>query len=269
MKSVIKKYIPYSIGKKLRGLWQIFQSFFYYGHRYTCPFCKSNFRKLLPGGADLPVINEKQIVGAGRRDNCICPRCYSTDRDRLIYLYLVNFTKIFDEKNNMLHVAPSGSLKALLKSIPTLKYREGIKYHEGFYYSKDISIIDIRELDYGDNTYDVIFCNHVLEHIPEDMKAMKELYRVLKPNGWAILQVPISKLLKKTYEDLSITSEKEREKHFGQFDHVRIYGADYTERLKAAGFEVEDISPSRDWKIDKLEKYAINKDETLYIVHKK
>ncbi len=217
----------------------------------------------------MPVIKDKKIIGAGRRENCICPRCYSTDRDRLIYLYLNNFTKIFTESNKILHVAPSGSLKALLNRIPTLDYQEGIKYHQGFYYSKDISIIDIRKLDLKDNTYDIIFCNHVLEHIPEDYQAMKELYRVMKPNGWAILQVPISTVLKETYEDESITSEKEREKHFGQFDHVRIYAADYTKRLEAAGFEVEEILPSRDWDMERLEKYAINKDETLYIVHKK
>ncbi len=269
MKSAIKKYIPYSLGKKLRGLWQISQSVFYYGHRYSCPFCKSNLRMLLPGGSDLPVIKEMNIIGGGRRKNCICPRCYSTDRDRLIYLYLVNFTKIFTDTNKMLHVAPSGSLKALLQNIPTLDYREGIKYHQGFYYSKDISIIDIRQLDFEDNSYDIIFCNHVLEHIPEDHQAMKELYRVIKPNGWAILQVPISTVLESTYEDPNIITEKDREKHFGQFDHVRIYGKDYTERLKAAGFEVEEILPSRDWKIDGLEKYAINKDEVLYVVHKK
>ena len=268
MKSAIKKYIPYSIGKRLRGLWQIFQSYFYYGKTYQCPFCKSNLRKLLPGGYNLPVIKEKQIIGAGRRNNCICPRCYSTDRDRLIYLYLTNFTRIFTDKNKMLHVAPSGSLKALLQKITTLDYQEGIKYHEGFYYSKDISIIDIRKLDFEDNSYDIIFCNHVLEHVPEDHLAMTELYRILKPGGWAILQVPISKVLDKTYEDPTITGKKEREKHFGQFDHVRIYGSDYPKRLEVAGFKVEEILPVKDWEIDGIEKYAINQEETLYIAHK-
>lgn len=269
MKTVIKKLIPYSLGQKLRGVWQITQSIFYYGYSYTCPFCNGKFRKLLPGGSSLAVIKEKNIIGAGRRDNCICPRCYSTDRDRLIYLYLVNFTRIFSQPKKMLHVAPSGGLKAILHNIPVLNYQEGIKYHEGFYYSKDISIIDIQNLDFDDNSFDIIFCNHVLEHIQEDRVAMKELYRVMKPNGWAILQVPISTALESTYEDPSITSEKEREIHFGQFDHVRIYGKDYTKRLESVGFEVEEILSSRDWDIDGLERYAINKEEILFVAHKK
>jgi len=269
MKSAIKKYIPYALGTKLRGSWQIAQSIFYIGNKYYCPFCKSKLRKLLPGGFDLPIINEKRIIGAGRRDNCICPRCYSTDRDRLIYLYLTHFTNISTEHNRMLHVAPSGSLKALLSTIPNLEYQEGIKHHEGFYYSKDISIIDIRKLDIEDNTFNIIFCNHVLEHIQEDLQAMKELYRVLKPGGWALLQVPISRVLKETYEDFSITSEKEREEHFGQFDHVRIYGSDYPKRLEKAGFTVELINLNIGWEIADIEKYAINTEETLYIAHKK
>ena len=269
MKLAIKNLIPYSLGNKLRGLWQKSQAVYYYGNRYHCPFCKSNFRKLLPGGTDLPILKEKQIIGAGRRDNCICPRCYSTDRDRLIYLYLKNHTSIFKDQIKLLHIAPSGSLKSLLKPLTGIDYTDGIKYHEGFYYSKDISIIDIRKLDVADNSYDVILCNHVLEHIQEDIVAMKELYRVLKPDGWAILQVPISRLLKETYEDFSITGEKEREEHFGQFDHVRIYASDYTDRLKSVGFEVDEIHPYSDWDMNDIDKYAINKKEVLFIGNKK
>ena len=269
MKSVIKKYIPFALGRKLRGMWQILQSIFYYGKKYQCPLCKTNLRMLLPGGFDLPVITEKKIIGAGRRPNCICPRCYSTDRDRLIYIYLKNFTNIFTHKTKLLHIAPSGSIKALMKRTPNVIYQEGSKYHEGFYYSKDISLIDIRKLDFDDNTYDVIFCNHVLEHIPEDIQAMKELHRVLKPGGWAILQVPVSAVLDETYEDFSITTEADKEKHFGQFDHVRIYGADYPKRLESAGFTVEKINPSKDWNIEGTEKFATNKDEILYVAHKK
>ncbi len=221
MKSALKKYIPYSVGKKLRGFWQITQSYYFYGSNYQCPFCKSNFRRLLAGGYDLPVIKEKQIIGAGRRANCICPRCYSTDRDRLIYLYLKHHTSFFTDHKKLLHIAPSGSLKALIRTLPGIEYKDGIKYHEGFYYSKDISIIDIRKIDLPDNSFDIIFCNHVLEHIEEDIQAMKELFRVLKPGGWAILQVPVSRVLTETYEDFSITDPQEREKYFGQFDHVR------------------------------------------------
>jgi predicted SAM-dependent methyltransferase len=150
-----------------------------------------------------------------------------------------------------------------------LDYQEGVKYHDGFYYSKDIAIIDITKLTFEDNTYDVILCNHVLEHIIDDHLAMSELYRILKPGGWAILQVPISMALEETYENAKITEVKDREEHFGQFDHVRIYGKDYTSKLEKAGFKVEAISPYSQWNESAmLNKYAVNKNETLFIAHK-
>ena len=115
----------------------------------------------------------------------------------------------------------------------------------------------------------IVTCNHVLEHIIDDHLAMSELYRVLRPNGWAILQVPISNLLEKTYEDFSITDTKGREEHFGQFDHVRIYGKDYPEKLKSAGFNVELIKPNGYLSDKKSFNYhAVNPEETLYIAHK-
>ncbi len=269
MRTPLKKLIPYSMGRRMRGLWQKSQSLYYRGNNYHCPFCDNNFRKLLPGGFDLPVIKEKQIIGGGRRNNNICPRCYSTDRDRLIYLYLKNYTSIFEKDIKLFHVAPSGALKALLTSQPNIDYTMGTKHHEGFYYARNIDLLDITKLNIQDNTFDVILCNHVLEHIHNDIKAMSELRRVLKPGGWAILQVPMSKLLKQTYEDPSITSEKEREKHFGQFDHLRIYGSDYNQRLEQVGFRVEVQNPYNDhWNIENLDKFALNKEESIYVVYK-
>lgn len=268
MKSTIKKLIPFSLAQKLRGIWQRIMSVYYYGHKYECPFCENTFRKLLSGGFDLSVIKEKEIIGAGRRANSICPRCYSTDRDRLIFTYLKNSTPIFEQKLSLLHVAPSGSLKALLSKSKNLKYQSGVKYYEGFYYSKDTAIIDITELSFDNNSFDVIFCNHVLEHIHDDRKAMSELYRVLKTGGWAILQVPISNLLDETYENPSITDPKEREFHFGQFDHVRIYGKDYIKRLSDVGFSVKEVNPLTELKENNIERYAVNKKEVLFVVSK-
>ncbi len=268
MKSLIKKLIPFGLAKVLRGIWQRLMSLYYYGRKYECPFCGNTFRKLLDGGFDLPVIKEKEIIGAGRRPNNICPRCYSTDRDRLIYTYLKKYSPIFEEELSVLHIAPSGSLKSLLSSLKNLNYQSGVKYHEGFYYSKNISLIDITELIFKDNSFDVIFCNHVLEHIHDDRKAMGELFRVLKPRGWAILQVPISHLLDKTYENPTITDPKEREAHFGQFDHVRIYGKDYVNRLSEIGFRVKEFIPSTKIKEKNIERFAINKNEILFVVFK-
>jgi len=268
MKSTIKKLIPFSFAQKLRGIWQRTMSLYYYGHKYECPFCGNTFRKLLPGGFDLPIIKEKDIIGGGRRANCICPRCYSTDRDRLILTYLKKSSPIFEQKLKVLHIAPSGSLKAKLSTQDNLDYQSGVKYHEGFYYSKDISLIDITELSFSDDTFDVIFCNHVLEHIHDDKKAMSELFRVLKPGGWSILQVPISNLLDETYENSTITDPKEREVHFGQFDHVRIYGKDYVKRLSDVGFRVKEVSPLTEWKDNNIERYAVNKKEVLFVAYK-
>lgn len=268
MKSALKKLIPFGLGQKLRGAYQRVLNLIYAGSKYTCPYCKHKFRKMLAGGSGHQVNIDMDIIGSGRRNNCVCPRCYSTDRDRLLYLYLKNYTEIFESKCNLLHVAPEGSLKALLNSVESINYQAGIKYHEGFYYSKDDAIIDITNLSFENESYDVIICNHVLEHIIEDGIALKEFYRVLKPNGWAILQVPVSSKLKVTYEDFSIVKEKEREKHFGQFDHVRIYGQDYKDRLETAGFRVEIIHPINDWKLNGINEYAINPKEKLYVVHK-
>ena len=270
MRSYIKKFIPFTLGQKLRGLWQKTQSIYYKGNRYHCPFCGNTFRKMLSGGFDLPVIREKNIVGSGRRKNDVCPRCYSTDRDRLLYLFLKNKTDLFTRKKvKLLHVAPAGSMKALLSKQDNIEYVMGTKHHEGFYYSKDILIFDITDMSYANDTFDVILCNHVLEHIHEDMKAMSELYRVLKPGGWAILQVPISYTIPETYEDRTIELPREREKHFGQFDHVRIYGKDYFDRLTRVGFNCSQHDPfTENWGISDIESYALNKEESVFLATK-
>jgi len=268
MISKIKKLIPASIGRKIKVIWQRIQALYYFGNKYECPFCGGTFRKLLPGGTDLSVIQEKQIIGAGRRDNCVCPRCYSTDRDRLIYLYLKNISPIFTENLDVIHIAPENSLQKLLTSLKNINYKTGIKYHEGIYYSEDVSLVDITELSFKDESFNVIICNHVLEHIIDDNKAMSELFRVLKPGGWTILQVPISNILDKTYEDPNITDPKEREIHFGQFDHVRIYGRDYINRLEKVGFNVKEVNLAAELKENDIGKYAINNNEILFIASK-
>jgi len=125
--------------------------------------------------------------------------------------------------------------------------------------------IDIKDINFEDNFFDVIICNHVLEHIVDDRKAMCELFRVLKPGGEAILQVPISKYNKKTFEDFSIILPEEREKYFGQKDHVRIYGKDYKNRLERIGFKVELYDIKNDLNIQDIKKFGLNEEEILYI----
>jgi FkbM family methyltransferase len=128
--------------------------------------------------------------------------------------------------------------------------------------------MDITDIKYPDDHFDVIICNHVLEHIPDDWKAMAELYRVLKPRGWAILQVPISLSLNQTYEDPLVTSPEERERAFGQNDHVRIYAKDYRDRLERVGFSVEIFSFVKDFGESSIHKYGLSKDENIYVCSK-
>ena len=122
-----------------------------------------------------------------------------------------------------------------------IKRHSNIDYLTADISSDDVMVkMDIAEINYPDKAFDTIICNHVLEHIIDDRKAMRELYRVLKPGGWGILQVPISLSIDKTYEDFSVTAPSEREQVFGQSDHVRIYAIDYLDRLEEFGVEVED-----------------------------
>jgi SAM-dependent methyltransferase len=272
IRRISKKIIPFWLGQKMRGAYQKVLGQVYKGKDYYCPFCKHSFSKMLPDGFDLPVIKEKQIIGSGRRENCTCPRCFSKDRDRLIYLYLENKTDIFEgHPYKLLHIAPEAWMKELFQSLPHIDYTNGVKEiaSMGYYYDRMTREIDITNIEMKDNLYDIIICNHVLEHVTDDIQAMKELFRVLKPGGWAILQVPFSPILEKSYEDYDIISKEGREKYFGQFDHVRIYGQDYFNRLESVGFKVEKHHPLKDkWNIPNIEKYALNNKEELIIAKK-
>lgn len=270
-KQKIKRLIPFWLGKKLRGTYQKILGVVYKGNTYYCPYCQHSFRKMLADGEKLSVIDKYQIIGAGFRENCTCPRCYAKDRDRLIYLYLEKKTNIFTQSLRLLHIAPEAWLKELFQSLPNIHYTNGVKDAEsmGYYYDRRTRDLDITDLEMKDNFYDVVICNHVLEHIIDDRKAMQEIFRVLKPGGWAILQIPYSEVLENTFEDKSILSPTERKMTFGQFDHVRIYGKDYSERLTNVGFRVERYNPKNEsLEPDSLLKYALNKDEDLFIAHK-
>ena len=268
MKFPGKRLIPFWLGKKLRGGWQKYLSIKYKGSEYFCPYCGNSFRKMLPGGFDLPVLKEMKIVGGGYRNNLVCPRCYSVDRDRMIYLFLDEKTDIFTSPYKVLHIAPEGCIRALLTSLPHLDYHSGVKYHEGYYYNRNVNILDVTKLPYEDESFDVVICNHVLEHIEDDSKAIAEIYRILKPPGWAILQVPISLKLEETFHDPSVKTKEERERVFGQFDHVRIYGQDYPRILQRQGFKVKHYSPFDEVPQEELKKYALNPDELLYVAYK-
>jgi len=265
MKKVITNIIPSPILRLAKKIYLTTRGLYYKGSNIECPICNHHFKKMLPGGFDLEIIKEKEIIGSGLRNNNICPYCQSTDRDRLVFIYLNQETEIFTQKVKILHISPEPALYNNLCKHSNILYVTGTKYAEGIYYHKDINSIDLLELPYSDGEFDMVICNHVLEHIIDDDKAISEIYRVTSTGGSAILQVPISNKIKITYEDSTITDEKLREKHFGQFDHVRIYGKDYSSRLENAGFKVQLYSPNDS---TKKNEFALNKNEKLYIAHK-
>ncbi len=260
-KRIVKKYI-YS---KIHDLYIKLKSYFYYGSNHYCIFCKNYFRKFLPLGVKKKVLINKQIIGGGYRPHVVCPSCGSTDRERLLYYFFSHKTDLLLSKKSikLLHVAPEKNIQEVIRSNPKIKY-----------YGADINLkladirMDITKIKFSDNFFDVIICCHVLEHILDDKKAITELYRVLKPNGWAILQVPFSPKLTRTFENPDIKSPTDREDIFGQKDHVRIYGKDYKNRLEKAGFKVsvDFFAKMLDKKTARL--YAINNDEPIFYCRK-
>lgn len=261
IKNSVKRLIPVHLRPAFK---QAIFRVFYYGRAYHCPVCRSNVRLLKPLGYDLPVIHEKQIVGSGLR-NAMCPVCESSDRVRLLFLFLKSRTKLFTEPIKLLHIAPEKPLSDIFIKHKTIDYLTADLNPEQVMVKMDITAIQ-----YPDNSFDAILCNHVLEHIPNDRQAMNELNRVLKHGGWAILQVPISTVLEPTYEDITIISPQDREKHFGQKDHVRIYGKDYIRRLQEAGFIVESYNWTKDHVFhNERNRYGLNKDETVFYCTKK
>ena len=262
----MRTILPPQLLRIIKKIYLASRGFYYKGSNYQCPICNHKFRKMLPGGFDLEVTKRQNIIGSGLRNNNICPYCQSTDRDRLVFLYLKHQIKIASKKIKILHVSPEPSLYNYLKKLSNINYVTGTKYSEGIYYHNDIESIDLLDLPYSDGEFDLVICNHVLEHIIDDTKAMSEIYRVVTKGGSAILQVPISFKIEETYENDLIVSEKEREEHFGQFDHVRIYGADYKARLENVGFAVEAYFPKDDVNINY---FALNTSEKLFVAHKK
>jgi len=270
MKALVKKLIPYQIAVRFKEVKQSLESLFYIGNRYECPFCGNTFRKFLPGGENLSFFKDRVIIGGGRRTNMLCPQCHSTDRDRLIYCYLTSNQLLSKQNYTLLHIAPEFPLKKYFKNFTNIAYYCGDKFesgYDGFYYDNETMSLDLTYLSFSDSSFDIIICNHVLEHISDESKALNEIYRVLKPDGWAILQVPIASGLMQTIEQPTDSSKK-REIIYGQHDHVRLYGLDYSSRLKAHGFKVVEWNSEKQYNPMQIKRFALNSAEKVYIVSK-
>ncbi len=224
---------------------------FFKGNNFTDPIDGKSYRKFLPYGY------------GKQRENALSPGTLSLERHRQMWLFLQNETDFFTKNYKVLHIAPEQEFLRKFKKMKNLDYTSA----DLFSPIVDVKA-DILDLPFEDESFDVIFCNHVLEHIEDDRKAMSELYRVMKKGGWGILQVPMKNSLEKTYEDFTITDPKERQKHFGQYDHVRWYGMDYFDRLKSVGFDAEANFYSQKFSDEDIKKFALNRNEILPVVRK-
>jgi predicted SAM-dependent methyltransferase len=233
------------------------------GDAVECPYCHRTFTRFLPFGFKYPVLTRLNVVGGGYRQNGLCPECFSSDRERLLFLYLQRATDVFVAPVKVLHVAPEPSLMQILSASPNIQYLSA-----DILPGVGMQVVDVTQTGFADAEFDLIICNHVLEHIPNDLQAMRELFRILSPSGTAILQVPISLVLEGTYEDLTITSPDERAEAFGQRDHVRIYARDYASRLELAGFEATVYDPVSLFGKDLLLQHGCNVQENIYTARK-
>ncbi|MDO7171892.1 class I SAM-dependent methyltransferase [Mariniflexile sp. AS56] len=221
------------------------------GNKFTDPIDGRSFKSFLPYGY------------GKQRNNVLSPSTLSLERHRLLWLYLKNETNFFSAEKKVLHFAPE---QCFLKRFRTLK---NLDYTTTDLLSPIADVkADICNLPFKDNSYDVILCNHVLEHIPDDTKAMQELYRVMSVGGMGVFQIPQDLTRAKTFEDNSITDKKERAKIFGQYDHVRVYGRDYFDKLRSIGFKVEEVDYTTNLSDADITKYCLAKGELIPMVYK-
>ncbi len=235
---------------ELRAAYFAARSVFYRGDHFRCPVCEGRFRAFLPFGED-------QV-----RENARCPRCGSLERHRLLFLYLRRRTNFFTAPLRTLEFAPHPYIQRRLRRQTNLTYT-----------SADLEsplamlTMDITDIQLADGSIDCILCYHVLEHVPDDRRAMTELFRILSPDGWAILQVPVDLSREATFEDPAVVDPRERARLFGRPDHVRVYGRDYADRLRGAGFRVSVVDFVAEIG-DEAQRFALRDDEPIYFCDK-
>ncbi|MGJ5642405.1 class I SAM-dependent methyltransferase [Formosa sp. S-31] len=221
------------------------------GDTFTDPIDGKRFKTFLP-------------YGYGRqRNNVLSPSTLSLERHRLLWLYLKQETNFFTAPKKVLHFAPEQCFLKRFKALKNLDYTTTDLVSP----IADVKA-DICNLPFADDSFDVILCNHVLEHIPDDTKAMQELFRVMKPGGMGIFQIPQDLNRETTFEDDTITDKAERAKIFGQYDHVRVYGRDYFNKLRSIGFKVEEVDYTATFSEADIERFCLAKGEIIPVVRK-
>ncbi len=222
---------------------------FFFGNKHYCPVCQSSLREFKTGGT-IP------------RPHALCPICGALERHRMVWTFFQKQTTLFaSPAKRMLHIAPEPIFEQKFKKNPFLEYITADLF------SPNVMItMDITNIQYPNESFDIIYCSHVLEHVVEDQKAMSELQRILTDTGWMVIQVPIT--VNKTFEDFSIVTPEERKKVFGQEDHVRCYGPDIVERLQKANLQVRIITPEELAEKNNLFYMGIPKNEIVFFCKK-
>lgn len=251
--SLLIRFVPRKYLQRVAGVGLKVLGLFYSGNSVVCPVCDHSFRKFLPYGRINP------------RPNALCPSCLSLERHRLIWLYLRDKTKFFDKPLDILHIAPEACF------IHRFEKLHGDKYITADIESPLAKVkMDIHQIPFEQNRFDVVLCNHVLEHVNDDLQAMREINRVLRPKGFAILQVPFFNPVPEfTIEDTTITDPRERERQFGQADHVRKYGNDYATRIEVAGLKAIEDDYVNTLSDDVRMRFGLVRGEIIYKAEKR
>lgn len=235
-------------------LFKVFAPMIYRGNKVECPVCNKSFSKFLSYGSSV-----------AHRENVLCPYDLTLERHRLMWLYLRDHSTFFTATSlSVLHMAPEQCF------LPKFKQQKNLTYLTADIESPIADIhFDLHQIPLESDRFDVVFCNHVMEHVENPHQCLREIFRVMKSGAWAIMQVPQDMTRETTLEDPAIVTPEDREKYYWQKDHVRLFGRDYPDYLKKAGFEVQEFWLKEHLEPSVFERYRISSDEVLYIAKKK
>ncbi len=245
--SFIIRWVPRPVLQRLAGSGLVLISWLYRGNAVQCPVCGGTYRRFLSYGRQRLRLSEAAL-----------------ERHRLIWLYLKERTDFFTKPHQVLHIAPE------LCFIRPFERQHGKLYITADLESPWAKIkMDVQHMPFADNQFNVVLCNHVLEHVENDIQALQEIKRVLRPGGYAILQVPFyHPVPEKTLEDQSIVRPADREKLYGQADHVRRYGKDYLNRIGQAGLKAREVAFAEELGPDVCRRHGLVLTEKIYLAQK-